>query len=106
MRPARSTAAAYSKRLPSTAATVSSAHLTRDRPFAVLGATGYTGRLVCGAARSLGIPLRLVGRRREALEELVESGEEIRLAEARDLDALVAALDGAFAVVSLAGPFL
>jgi len=80
--------------------------LARDRPLAVLGATGYTGRLVCAAARSLGIPLRLVGRRREALEELAASREEIRLADARDLDTLVAAFDGAFAVVSLAGPFL
>jgi len=104
-RPPRSTAAAYSNRL-ATAGTVSSARLARDRPLAVLGATGYTGRLVCAAARSLGIPLRLVGRRRDALDELAESGEEVRLADARDLDALVAAFDGAFAVVSLAGPFL
>lgn len=50
--------------------------------------------------------MRLVGRRREALHELAVPGEEIRLADARDVDALLAAFDGAYAVVSLAGPFL
>ena len=36
----------------------------------MLGATGYTGRLVVEQARALDIPVRLVGRRREALEAL------------------------------------
>jgi short subunit dehydrogenase-like uncharacterized protein len=75
-------------------------------PLAVLGATGYTGRLVCREARSLGLELRLVGRRRRALEELAQSGEEVRVADARDADALADAFAGAFAVASLAGPFL
>lgn len=75
-------------------------------PVAVLGATGYTGRLVCARARELGLPLRLVGRRRDALERLAAEGEEVRVADACDPDALVAALDGAGALVSLAGPFL
>ena len=73
--------------------------------LAVLGATGYTGRLVCAQARELGIPLRLVGRRREALEGMAQ-GEEIRLADARDREALVRAFDGAGVVASCAGPFL
>jgi short subunit dehydrogenase-like uncharacterized protein len=73
--------------------------------LAVLGATGYTGRLVCAQARELGIQLRLVGRRREALEELSE-GEEVRVADARDEAALAAAFDGASVVASCAGPFL
>jgi short subunit dehydrogenase-like uncharacterized protein len=73
--------------------------------LAVLGATGYTGRLVCAQARELGIPLRLVGRRREALDELSE-GEEVRVADARDEAALAAAFDGASVVASCAGPFL
>ena len=75
-------------------------------PLAVLGATGYTGRLVCDSARALGLRLRLVGRRPDALRALARSGEEVRAADARDEAALQAAFDGAFAVVSCAGPFL
>lgn len=73
--------------------------------LAVLGATGYTGGLVCDEARRLGIPLRLVGRRRDALEEMAR-GEEIRVADAQDEESLVAAFDGAAVVASCAGPFL
>jgi len=76
------------------------------RPLAVLGATGYTGRLVVERARELELPLRLVGRRREALERLARPGEEIRVADARHKQELIAAFDGAFAVASTAGPFL
>jgi short subunit dehydrogenase-like uncharacterized protein len=76
------------------------------KPFAVLGATGYTGELVVDAARALGLPLRLVGRRRDALEAMAAAGDEIRVADARDEHALREAFDGAFAVASLAGPFL
>ena len=76
------------------------------KPLAVLGATGYTGRLVVDRARELGLPLRLVGRRREAMEEIAVAGDEIRVADARDDRALREAFDGAFAVASLAGPFL
>ena len=74
--------------------------------LAVLGATGFTGRLVLDEARRASVPVRLVGRRREALEELARGGEEVRVADARDREALAAAFDGTFAVVSLAGPFL
>ena len=76
------------------------------QPLAVLGATGYTGELVVERARELGLPLRLVGRRRDALEAMAVAGEEIRVADARDDRALREAFDGAFAVASLAGPFL
>jgi short subunit dehydrogenase-like uncharacterized protein len=76
------------------------------RPLAVLGATGFTGRLVVERARELELPLRLVGRRREALERLARPGEEIRVADARHEQELIAAFDGAFAVASTAGPFL
>jgi short subunit dehydrogenase-like uncharacterized protein len=74
--------------------------------LAILGATGYTGALVVERAREAGLPLRLVGRRRDALERIARNGEEIRVADARDEAALIAAFDGAFAVASLAGPFL
>ena len=78
----------------------------RSRPLAVLGATGYTGGLVCEAARGLGIPLRLVGRRPDALEGLAVAGDEVRVADARDPAGLRGAFEGAFAVASCAGPFL
>jgi short subunit dehydrogenase-like uncharacterized protein len=77
-----------------------------DRPLAVLGATGYTGRLVLDQARALGLPLRLVGRRREVLESIARQGDEVRVADARREAELIDALDGAFAVASTAGPFL
>lgn len=75
-------------------------------PLAVLGATGYTGRLVVEQARDLGLPLRLVGRRREALERVAREGEELRVAEATHEQELIGAFEGAFAVASTAGPFL
>jgi short subunit dehydrogenase-like uncharacterized protein len=77
-----------------------------ERPLAVLGATGYTGRLVVEHARRLGLRLRLVGRTRAALERLAAEGDEIRVADARHEQELLDAFDGAFAVSSTAGPFL
>ena len=73
--------------------------------LALLGASGYTGRLICAEARRLGIPLRLIGRRREALEEMAR-GEEIGVADAQDEEALASAFEGAKVVASAAGPFL
>jgi short subunit dehydrogenase-like uncharacterized protein len=75
-------------------------------PLAVLGATGYTGGLVLEQARALGLPLRLVGRRAERLSMAARPGEEIRVADARDADALSRAFEGAAVVASVAGPFL
>jgi short subunit dehydrogenase-like uncharacterized protein len=80
--------------------------VSAERPLAVLGATGYTGRLVVEHARELGLPLRLVGRPRAALEQLARDGEEIRIADALHEAELIGAFDGAFAVASTAGPFL
>jgi short subunit dehydrogenase-like uncharacterized protein len=77
-----------------------------DRPLAVLGATGYTGSMVCDEARALGLRLRLLGRRPAALEERAQSGDELRVVDATEHAALVEALTGAVAVVSTAGPFL
>ena len=51
--------------------------------LAILGVTGFTGRLVLDEARRAGLDVRLVGRRREALEELAKPGEEVRVADAR-----------------------
>lgn len=74
--------------------------------LAILGVTGYTGRLVLLEARLAGLEVTLVGRRREALEELAAGGEEVRVADARDEEALRAAFEGAAVVASCAGPFL
>jgi hypothetical protein len=60
---------------------------------------------VVAEARRLGLPLRLVGRRRGALERLASGGDEVRVADARDVTALTDAFEGAAAVASLAGPF-
>ena len=77
-----------------------------DATIAVLGATGYTGRLVCDEARAAGLHLRLVGRRPSALQSLALAGEETATADAADEASLRRAFDGAAAVVSCAGPFL
>jgi short subunit dehydrogenase-like uncharacterized protein len=76
------------------------------RTIAIFGATGYTGRLVCDSARELGLSLRLLGRNEAALREAAHSGEEIAVADAVDHESLLAGLEGAFAVVTTAGPFL
>jgi short subunit dehydrogenase-like uncharacterized protein len=77
-----------------------------EGPIAVLGATGYTGSLVCEQLRELGLPVRLVGRRAEALAAAARPGEDVRIADTTDAGALAEALDGAFALISTAGPFL
>lgn len=74
--------------------------------LAILGVTGYTGRLVLAEARRAGLEVRLVGRRREALEELAAPGEAVAVADARDEGGLREAFQGASVVVSCAGPFL
>ncbi|MGZ4396133.1 MAG: hypothetical protein ACXVZ2_12310 [Gaiellaceae bacterium] len=75
-----------------------------DEPrIAVLGPTDFTGRLVVAEARAAGAPLRLVGRRREALQELALPGDEIRVVDAA---APGDAFTSCTAVVSCAGPFL
>ena len=74
--------------------------------LAILGVTGFTGRLVLQEARRAGLEVRLVGRRREALEELAAAGEEVRVADARRSDEVAAACEGCEVVLSCAGPFL
>ena len=74
--------------------------------MAVLGATGFTGRLVLERAREAGVPLRLVGRRREALAAVAREEDEVRVADAGSEAELLAAFDGASVVASLAGPYL
>jgi short subunit dehydrogenase-like uncharacterized protein len=74
--------------------------------LAILGVTGFTGRLVLDEARRAGLDVRLVGRRREALEELAAPGEEVRVADVRRSNEVAAACDGCDVVLSCAGPFM
>jgi short subunit dehydrogenase-like uncharacterized protein len=74
--------------------------------LAILGVTGFTGRLVLDEARRAGLQVRLVGRRGDALEALANAGEEVRVADARDNESLRRAFAGIEVVASLAGPFL
>jgi short subunit dehydrogenase-like uncharacterized protein len=76
------------------------------RVLALLGATGYTGGLALESARAAGLPLRLVGRRDARLAAVARGGEEVRVADARDVEALSEAFEGVRVVVSTAGPFL
>ena len=74
--------------------------------LAILGVTGFTGRLVLDEARRAGLQVRLVGRRGDALKALARADEEVRVADARDDESLRAAFTGIGVVASLAGPFL
>lgn len=74
--------------------------------LAILGVTGFTGRLVLDEARRAGLDVRLVGRRRDALDELAAPGEEVRVADAGKSDEVQAACEGCDVILSCAGPFL
>ena len=59
--------------------TIMAATVPLRHALAILGVTGYTGGLVLDEARRAGMPLRLVGRRREALEALARPGRRCAL---------------------------
>lgn len=74
----------------------------------VLGATGYTGRLVAQALETLGRPYLIAGRNQHALDELsasLRSRPEVRIADVGDSSSLSHALGGIKAVVNTVGPF-
>ena len=77
-----------------------------EQTIAVVGATGFTGKLVVAALRSHGASVRAIGRNRQKLEALAagHQGVEARASEWTG-DALAEALRGCAAVVSCAGPF-
>ena len=83
--------------------------MQRVQRIAVVGATGFTGRLVVAALeRKGGAAVRLVGRNREKLARLLAEfrGAEVWPVAEWTSDALVEALTGCSAVISCAGPFL
>src|SRR5437764_1203844 len=77
-----------------------------DGPVAVVGATGFTGKLTVAALHKRGAQVRIIGRNRQKLEDLATAhpGVEVRDV-AWDAAALADALRGCVAVVSCAGPF-
>jgi short subunit dehydrogenase-like uncharacterized protein len=74
------------------------------RTVALLGASGYTGRLTAAELTRRGIPHRLGGRSRERLAA-VPSEADRHLVDLDDPDSLDAFLDGADVLVSCVGPF-
>ncbi|HEY6378441.1 MAG TPA: NAD(P)H-binding protein [Candidatus Dormibacteraeota bacterium] len=75
--------------------------------IAVVGATGFTGRLVVAELADRGVAVRLVGRNRARLMEVAEAGDgDVRAVSGWRREDLAAALEGCAAVVSCAGPFI
>jgi short subunit dehydrogenase-like uncharacterized protein len=74
------------------------------RIVALLGATGYTGRLTAAELERQGIPHRVGGRSKARLAEVPSAGERhvVDLAEPSSLDSF---LDGAEVLISCVGPF-
>ncbi len=78
-----------------------------DRPIAVYGATGFTGKLVAAELARRGARAVLSGRNAEKLARVaVAHGFEVRAAAADDPGALREAFAGCAAVIACAGPFL
>jgi short subunit dehydrogenase-like uncharacterized protein len=77
-----------------------------DGPVAVVGATGFTGRLTVAALRTRGAQVRAIGRNRQKLEALAAEhpGVEVRAVPWTSSD-IADALRGCAAMVSCAGPF-
>ena len=74
------------------------------RVVALLGATGYTGRLAAAEFERRGIPHRLGGRSKERLDAVPSTAERyvVDIADPSSLDAFV---DGADVLASCLGPF-
>jgi short subunit dehydrogenase-like uncharacterized protein len=75
------------------------------RTVALLGATGYTGRLVAAELARRGVPHRLGGRSKQRLES-VPSGAERHVIDLHDDTSLDAFCDGADALITCIGPFV
>ncbi|MPZ70550.1 MAG: NAD(P)H-binding protein [Actinobacteria bacterium] len=74
----------------------------------LFGATGYTGRLTAHALFEHGADFAIAGRNRSKLEELADATghPDVRVAAIGDVDALIAALDGASVLITCVGPFV
>ena len=73
----------------------------------LIGASGFTGRLVARAIRRRGLPLAVAGRDEKKLAALAsEVGAEVRVCDVARPESIDAAIAGAKVCVSCAGPFL
>jgi hypothetical protein len=77
--------------------------MNAERPIAVYGATGHTGRFVLAELRRRGLPAVAIARRPP---EEPRRDAEFRLAAVDDAAALDRALAGCAVVINCAGPFL
>jgi short subunit dehydrogenase-like uncharacterized protein len=78
----------------------------RGARLVLYGATGFSGRLIAGRARELGLAPTLAGRDAGSVGALArELGCEARVAGLDDAAQRMAALDGAAVVLNAAGPF-
>ena len=72
--------------------------------YAIIGATGNTGKVVAGKLLARGEKVRVVGRDAKRLEGLVQQGGEAYVANAADAAALTQAFNGAKAVYLMIPP--
>jgi|WetSurMetagenome_2_1015567.scaffolds.fasta_scaffold223181_1 uncharacterized protein YbjT (DUF2867 family) len=72
--------------------------------YVICGATGNTGSVVAVALLTLGKKVRVIGRSREKLQGLIQSGAEAFVADMEDAEALTKAFSGATAVYVLLPP--
>ena len=80
--------------------------MTEVRRIGLLGATGYTGRLVADELAARGLPHRLGARNPERLGAMKQGGEaEPFIVDTADSGRLAAFCDGVDAVISTVGPF-
>ncbi len=78
----------------------------REGTVLLYGANGYTGRLILTAALREGLPVRIAGRRREAIEQLAaEHGVGFRVFDLESPGEAARGLDGVSLLVLAAGPF-
>jgi short subunit dehydrogenase-like uncharacterized protein len=74
--------------------------------FMIYGATGYTGRLACDHAKSLGLDFIVAGRTEDKTKELASSlGVSYRIFSIEDTDSLTLALKEVRVLLNCAGPF-
>lgn len=77
-----------------------------EGPIAVVGATGFTGRLTVAALQGRGAPVRIIGRNRQKLDAVAAAHPGVEVRDVQwDAAALAEALRGCAAAVSCAGPF-
>src|SRR5579884_2494531 len=78
-----------------------------EGPVAVVGASGFTGRLTVAALRRRGVAVRAIGRNRQKLDSLAAGDAGVEpVAVEWNAFALADAMRGSRAVVSCAGPFV